>query len=90
MDRAHNILQYKNKTQLMYNLLHVYVQEMREGQPSLKGFCDSGKLLGDSSTRQCQQFHSSPGHLTTNETNVLMTGILTNPVTAFLISFLSF
>ena len=42
MDQAHNILQYKNKTQLIYSLLHVYDQEMREGQPSLKGFCDFG------------------------------------------------
>ena len=46
------------------------------------------KLLGHSSTRQCQQVPSSLGHHTTNEANVLLTGILTDP--AFLILFLSF
>ena len=69
---------------------------MREGQPSLKGFCDLGLKLErywvtHSSLRQRRQVPLSPDHLTTNLTlnNVLLTGTLTNPATAFLIPFLS-
>ena len=43
MDRALNILQYKNETQLMNSLLDG--QETREGQASLKGFFDLGLKL---------------------------------------------
>ena len=39
-DRGLNILQYEKKTQLINSSL--YDQEMREGPPSLKGFCDLG------------------------------------------------
>ena len=39
-DRSLNILQYEKKTWLRNNSLDV--QEMREGPPSLKGFCDLG------------------------------------------------
>ena len=58
---------------------------MREGQTSLK----AGKLLGHSSARRRRQVPSSLGHLATNQTNVLLTDTLTNPVIAFLIPFLS-
>ena len=42
-DPGLNILQYEKKTRLINILL--YGQEMREGQPSLKGFCDLGLKL---------------------------------------------
>ena len=42
-DRGLNILQYKKQTRLINSLLDG--QEMREGQPSLKGFCDLGLKL---------------------------------------------
>ena len=67
---------------------------MRAGQPSLKGFCDSGfdkagKLLSQSSTRRRRQVPSSKGLLATSQSNLLLTGTLTNPVTVILIPFLS-
>ena len=77
VNRGLNILQYEKKTQLINSSLDV--QEMREGPPSLKGFCDlglSGKLSGsliDKTTRL--QVPSSLGHLTTNRTNVLLTEV---------------
>ena len=40
------MLQYEKKTRLINSSL--YVQEMREGPPSLKGFCDLG-LKGETS-----------------------------------------
>ena len=42
-DRGLNILQYEKKTLLINSSF--YDQEMREGQPSLKGFCDLGLKL---------------------------------------------
>ena len=42
-DRGLNILQYKKKTRLINSSF--YGQEMRKGQPSLKGFCDLGFKL---------------------------------------------
>ena len=42
-DRGLNILQYEKQTQLLNSLLDA--QEMREGQPSLKGFFDLGLKL---------------------------------------------
>ena len=80
-DRGLNILQYEEKTRLINSSLHD--QEMREGQPSLKGFCDVGFRLENCWTRRRRQVPSSLGHLATNQTNVLLTGTLTNPVTAF-------
>ena len=41
--RGLNILRYEKKTGLINSSL--YVQEMREGPPSLKGFCDLGLKL---------------------------------------------
>ena len=90
-DRDLNILLYEKQTRLINSLLDD--QRMREGQPSLKGFCDLGlkleSLLGHSSTRRHQQVPSSKGHLTTSQSNLLLTGTLTNPVTVILIPFLS-
>ena len=42
-DRGLNILHYEKETWLINSLLDG--QEMREGQPSLKGFCDLGLKL---------------------------------------------
>ena len=62
-DRGLNILQYEKQTRLINSLLDG--QEMRNGKPSLKSFCDLGfkaaKLLGhsSSSTRQRRQVPSS-------------------------------
>ena len=42
-NRDLNILQYEKKTRLINSLLKG--QEMRESQPSLKGFCDLGLKL---------------------------------------------
>ena len=42
-DRGLNILQCEKQTRLINSLLDG--QEMREGQPSLKGFCDLGLKL---------------------------------------------
>ena len=42
-DRGLNISQYENQTRLINSLLDG--QEMREGQASLKGFCDLGLKL---------------------------------------------
>ena len=42
-DRGLNILLYEKQTQLINSLLDG--QRMREGQPSLKGFCDLGLKL---------------------------------------------
>ena len=42
-DRGLNILKYEKKTRLIISSLDG--QEMREGQPSLKGFCDLGLKL---------------------------------------------
>ena len=42
-DRGPNILQYEKQTRLINSLLHG--QEMKEGQPSLKSFCDLGLKL---------------------------------------------
>ena len=67
---------------------------MREGQPSVKGFCDlgfkAGKLLGHSSTRRRRQVPSSKGHLATSQRNLLLTSTLTNPVTVILIIFMTY
>ena len=47
--------------------------------------------MGHSSTRRRRKVPSSLGHLATDQTltNVLLTGTIANPVTAFLIPFLS-
>ena len=95
-DRVLNILLYEKKTRLINSLFND--QGMREGQPSLKGFCAlglkagfrAGKFLRHSSTRIRPQVPSCQGYLATNKTNVLLTGTLTNPVTAFLIPFFIF
>ena len=50
---------------------------------------EAGKLLGHSSTRRRRQVPSCKGHIATNQSNVLLTGTLTNHVTAILIPFLS-
>ena len=86
-----NILLYEKQTRLINSLLDG--QRMREGQPSLKGFCDLGfkarKFLGHSSIRRRRQVPSSKGHLATIQSNPLLTGTLTNPVTVILILFVS-
>ena len=84
-DRGLNILQYEKQTRLINNLLDG--QEMREGQPSLKGFCDLGlswKIAGSLMDKRTStgSFISRPSR---NQSNVLLTGTLTNHVTAFLI-----
>ena len=91
-DRGLHILQYEKKIRLINSLLHG--QEMREGQPSLKCFCDLGLKLESCWVTHRQDdvdrfLQSTPGHLATNLTNVLLTVTLTNPVTASLIPFLS-
>ena len=72
-DRSLNILQYEKETRLINSLLHG--REMREGQPSLKSFCDFGLKLESSWVTHRQDdvdrnsFISSLGHLATNKTN---------------------
>ena len=82
--RGLNILQYEKKTRLINSLL--YEQKMREGQPSLKGSCDLRLTLENCWVlidKTTSTVPSSLGHLATNQTNVLLTGTLTSPVTAF-------
>ena len=86
-DRGLNILQYEKQTRLSNSLLDA--QEMREGQPSLKGFCDlvlglklevAGSLIDKRTSTG--SFISRPSR---KQSKVLLTGTLTNHVTTFLI-----
>ena len=69
-DRGLNILQYEKQTRLINSLLDG--QEMRNGKPSLKSFCDLSLKL-----ESCWDTHRPDdvdrfrrGHLATNQTNM--------------------
>ena len=91
-DLGLSILLYEKQTRLINSLLHD--QRMREGQPSLKGFCDLAlKLESCWVTHQqddADRFLHPKGHLATSQSNPLLTGTLTNPVTVVLIPFYFF
>ena len=63
-DRGLNILQYEKKTQLINSSLDG--QEMREGQRSLKGFCDLGLKLEDCRVTH-RQDDVAPGKFVTGD-----------------------
>ena len=84
-DRGLNILKYNKKTQLINRLLNG--QEMREGQPSFKRFCDLGLKLESCWVTHQQDDVDRFLHPWAISQLIKLTGTFTNPVTAFLIPF---
>ena len=81
----------KKQTRLINSL--PYGQRMREGQPSLKGFCDLGLKLESCWVTDRQddvnKFLHPQAIPQLIKLIVLLTGTFTDPVTAFLILILS-